>query len=158
VTESALVDLAASTAALNRLRALGVRLALDDFGTGYSALSYLARLPFDVVKIDREFIGSLGEDRRVEALLAGIVGLCRSLQLGICAEGIETEAQLESVRRLGCQAAQGFLFAPPLPADSFAALLVQDPPDPRSRRASVTARRALRPGSVAAPTLLATPS
>jgi EAL domain-containing protein (putative c-di-GMP-specific phosphodiesterase class I) len=123
VTESALVDFAPAAEALSRLRALGVRLALDDFGTGYSALSYLAKLPFDVVKIDRVFIASLTDDRRVEALLSGIVGLCRNLELSIVAEGVETEDQLACVTRLGFEAAQGYLFARPVPADAFVALL-----------------------------------
>jgi diguanylate cyclase (GGDEF)-like protein len=123
VTESALVDFQAATETLHALRARGIRLALDDFGTGYSALSYLAKLPFDVVKIDRGFIGSLGQDRRVEALLGGIVGLCRGLELRLCAEGIETDAQLEVVRRHGIEVAQGYLIAEPLTSASFAALI-----------------------------------
>jgi EAL domain-containing protein (putative c-di-GMP-specific phosphodiesterase class I) len=123
VTESALVDFEPAADALHRLRSLGIRLALDDFGTGYSSLSYLAKLPFDVVKIDRAFVGSLGQDGRVEALLTGIVGLCRGLELQLCAEGVETEAQFDVIRRLQFEAAQGFLFAKPASARSMVAVL-----------------------------------
>ncbi len=79
---------------LGKLHAIGVELALDDFGTGYSALNYLADLPFDVVKIDQGFVAGLEDDERVEALLGGILGLCRALDLHAIAGGIETEPQL----------------------------------------------------------------
>jgi EAL domain-containing protein (putative c-di-GMP-specific phosphodiesterase class I) len=124
VTESALVDLEPASVALHALRALGIRLALDDFGTGYSALSYLAELPFDILKIDRGFIATIGEGPRVDALLEGIVGLCRALDLTIVAEGVETEFQLARIRELGLDVAQGFLFARPMPAPAFAAFFV----------------------------------
>ncbi|MDQ3128309.1 MAG: EAL domain-containing protein [Chloroflexota bacterium] len=143
VTESALVDLEPAARALGRLRELGVLLALDDFGTGYSALSYLAKLPFDVVKIDRVFIGSLGEDRRVEALLSGIIVLCRNLELSIVAEGVETEAQLDAVTRLGFDAAQGFLFARPIPDEAFVALVLAAQPRPDGRSSVRAAVRAV---------------
>jgi diguanylate cyclase (GGDEF)-like protein len=122
VTESALVDFAPASAALHALRDLGIRLALDDFGTGYSALSYLAELPFDTVKIDRGFIATIGHGPRVDALLEGIVGLSRALDMSIVAEGVETEFQFERVRELGLDAAQGYLFARPMPAGAFATL------------------------------------
>jgi diguanylate cyclase (GGDEF)-like protein len=122
VTESALVDFLPASVALQGLRALGIRLALDDFGTGYSALSYLAELPFDIVKIDRGFIATIGHGPRVDALLEGIVGLTRSLDMMIVAEGIETEYQLARIRELGFDAAQGFLFARPMSSEAFAAL------------------------------------
>ena len=75
--------------ALQGLRGLGVLLALDDFGTGYSSLSYLAELPFDIVKIDQSFVAAIGQGRRVDALLVGILGLCDALELVTVAEGIE---------------------------------------------------------------------
>ena len=103
-----------------------MKLALDDFGTGYSALSYLADLPFDIVKVDQSFVSGMGESERVESLLSGILGLCRSLGLLAVAEGVETEAQLDRLRRLGCPEAQGFLFARPMALPAFEALLVSE--------------------------------
>jgi EAL domain-containing protein (putative c-di-GMP-specific phosphodiesterase class I) len=124
LTESALLDLEAATAALQRISNLGVKLALDDFGIGYSALSYLADLPFDIVKIDQSFVSGMADNERVEAMLGGILALCRSLGLLAVAEGIETDAQLARLRRLGCPEGQGFLFARPMPLSAFDALLV----------------------------------
>jgi len=136
VTESALTDLEAAKQALLGLRDLGVLLALDDFGTGYSGLSYLAQLPFDIIKIDRSFVVSMEDDDRVEALLDGILGLCRSLGLWSIAEGIETGPQLERLRRLGCLYGQGYHFARPMAAAAFEALLLAGTiaaPSPRNR-------------------------
>jgi EAL domain-containing protein (putative c-di-GMP-specific phosphodiesterase class I) len=122
VTESALVNFEAASRALHGLRGLGIGLALDDFGTGYSALSYLDKLPFDIVKVDRSFIASIGKGKRVDALLEGIVGLSRALELVTVAEGVESEEQLERVTALGFDVAQGFLFARPMPDAAFAAM------------------------------------
>jgi EAL domain-containing protein (putative c-di-GMP-specific phosphodiesterase class I) len=126
ITESALIDLEAASAVLTAISKLGVRLALDDFGTGYSALSYLAELPFDIVKVDQSFVSGMGESERVESLLSGILGLCRSLGLLAVAEGVETEAQLERLRRLGCPEGQGYLFARPMILAEFEGLLALD--------------------------------
>jgi diguanylate cyclase (GGDEF)-like protein len=123
VTESALIDLEAAAEALTAISNLGVKLALDDFGTGYSALSYLADLPFDIVKIDQSFVSGMGESEKVESLLSGILALCRSLGLLAVAEGVETEPQLARLRRLGCPEGQGFLFARPMPLAAFESLL-----------------------------------
>jgi diguanylate cyclase (GGDEF)-like protein len=123
VTESALVDLDVAREALLRLRDLGILLALDDFGTGYSSLSYLAELPFDIVKIDQSFVAGIGQGRRVDALLEGILGLCDALDLVAVAEGIEEPHQYDRLLALGCGIGQGFLFARPLPSPAFAAML-----------------------------------
>lgn len=123
VTESALVDLDVARDALLGLRDLGVQLALDDFGTGYSALSYLAELPFDIVKIDQSFIASIGQGERVDALLEGILGLCDALELVTVAEGIEQTAQLDRLLLLGCRIGQGYLFARPVPAAEFESIV-----------------------------------
>ena len=125
VTESALVDLGLAREALGRLRELGVHLALDDFGTGYSALNYLAELPFDIVKIDQSFVAAIGQGRRVDALLEGILGLCDGLELTTVAEGIEHVEQLGRLTELGCQVGQGYLFARPMPSADFAIALHQ---------------------------------
>jgi diguanylate cyclase len=123
VTESALVDIELARAALLRLRGLGVGLALDDFGTGYSALSYIAELPFDIIKIDKSFVATIGQGKRVDALLDGIIGLCDALELVTVAEGIEDQRQFDRLVGLGCRIGQGFLFARPVPTADFAAML-----------------------------------
>jgi diguanylate cyclase (GGDEF)-like protein/PAS domain S-box-containing protein len=101
---------------LHELKKLGARLALDDFGTGYSSLSRLSELPFDSLKIPRPFIERITHDEQDFALTQGIVDLGHHLDLSIVAEGIETPRQLASVRAIGCELAQGFLFAKPMPA------------------------------------------
>ena len=108
---------------LFKLRDLGVRFALDDFGTGYSSLSYLKRMPVGMLKIDRSFVESLGEDAEDEVLISGIVGVARGLGLRVLAEGVETPEQLERVKALGCDLAQGYYFSKPLPAEAAGELL-----------------------------------
>ena len=117
LTESVLV--AAGERVEQRLAALkerGVRLALDDFGTGYASLSYLQRLPVDIVKIDRSFTAGIDCGDADLALLRGIVGLGKALGLQLVAEGIERDAQEGIVQELGCDGAQGFYFGRPSPA------------------------------------------
>jgi EAL domain-containing protein (putative c-di-GMP-specific phosphodiesterase class I) len=124
ITESVLVDDADRTIAkLHLLRELGVKLAIDDFGTGYSSLSYLRRLPVDTLKIDRSFVGGIGEVGDLTALTGAIVALGRDLGLQTVAEGIEDATQLAELRGMGCELGQGFMFARPLPADEIAELL-----------------------------------
>jgi diguanylate cyclase (GGDEF)-like protein len=113
ITESALIDADEIGHRLHQLRALGLRLAIDDFGTGYSSLSYLTRLPVDVVKIDRSFVERLGGPSEDEVLVRSVVQLARSLGLRSVGEGVETAAQLERLRALGCDSAQGYLFGRP---------------------------------------------
>jgi diguanylate cyclase (GGDEF)-like protein len=120
ITESALMDdpeLAAQT--LTQLRNLGVGIAVDDFGTGYSSLSYLRRFPVTGVKIDRTFIESLAQSRDDDAIVAGIINLAHTLGLQVVAEGVEKEAQLQTLAELGCDYAQGYLFSRPLPAETL---------------------------------------
>ena len=124
VTESALVDVEPARAALIGLHRLGVSLALDDFGSGYSALNLLAELPFDIVKIDQSFMHGLGQGGRMDALLRGLIALCKSLDLTILAEGIEQEAQLAELRSMECPMGQGYLFGRPVPGAAFEALLI----------------------------------
>ena len=94
---------------LRHLRSLGVRVALDDFGTGYSSLSYLSSFPFDKLKIDRSFVSGLGTNPDCAAIVRAIVGLGTSLGMTITAEGVETPAQLDFIRAVGCSEAQGYL-------------------------------------------------
>jgi EAL domain-containing protein (putative c-di-GMP-specific phosphodiesterase class I) len=101
---------------LHELRAQGVRISLDDFGTGYSSLSYLRSFPFDKIKIDRSFVQELASRDDSMAIVRAVAGLGRSLGIVTTAEGVETEEQLELLRREGCTQAQGYLFSPPRPA------------------------------------------
>jgi diguanylate cyclase (GGDEF)-like protein/PAS domain S-box-containing protein len=101
---------------LSSLKALGVQLAIDDFGTGYSSLSYLKRFPVDAVKVDRAFVDGLGTDPHHSALVAAIIAMADALGLEVIAEGVETGDQLAGLRKLGCQQAQGFYLARPMPA------------------------------------------
>jgi EAL domain-containing protein (putative c-di-GMP-specific phosphodiesterase class I) len=96
---------------LEELKSLGILLAMDDFGTGYSSLSYLSRFPIDILKMDRSFLSSEHEE---SGLAAAIIGLGNSLNLDVVAEGIELPEQMASLRDLGCELGQGFLFARPM--------------------------------------------
>jgi diguanylate cyclase (GGDEF)-like protein/PAS domain S-box-containing protein len=113
--------------ALDALKALGVRLALDDFGMGYSSLAYLTGLPLDAVKVDRSFVDGLGTDGRDTAITDAIIAMSRALSLEVIAEGVETQAQAEALRRLGCCMAQGYYFCRPVPAGSIAEMLGAGP-------------------------------
>ena len=114
ITESVLMQNTENTlAALHRLRELGVRISMDDFGTGYSSLSYLRSFPFDKIKIDRCFISGLADGDDSVAIVLAIAGLAKNLGIMTTAEGVETQAQLQQVRALGCTEMQGFLFSPP---------------------------------------------
>jgi diguanylate cyclase (GGDEF)-like protein/PAS domain S-box-containing protein len=123
ITESAVMETGAGVlATLAALKDLGVRLAIDDFGTGYSSLSHLHRFPIDVLKIDRAFISGLGSG--LDAPIANaIVSLAQALGLSTVAEGIEREEQRDAARSLGCDMAQGFLYARPLPPDEAEKLI-----------------------------------
>ncbi len=117
ITEEILLE-RVSTRTIDQLAALrgrGARLALDDFGTGNSGLAQLLRLPLDKVKLDRTFIRGLGHDHRAEEVVRATMSLAGSLGIEVVAEGVETEAQAVALRALGCNAAQGFLYARPMP-------------------------------------------
>jgi diguanylate cyclase len=117
ITETALVqDLESTADRLGALRALGVGLSVDDFGTGYSSLRYLKRLPVNQLKIDRAFIDGLGSDRDDEVIVEAVLAMGHALGLSVVAEGVETVLQLDRLRALGCDIAQGFLYGRPAPA------------------------------------------
>jgi EAL domain-containing protein (putative c-di-GMP-specific phosphodiesterase class I) len=119
ITESAAIDsLKMASATLQRFRALGLHLSLDDFGTGYSSLSYLHRLPIDTVKIDKSFVDRIGEASEDREIVRTIVDLAHRLRLEVIAEGVETEGQLQALRDLRCERAQGYLFSRPVNTDS----------------------------------------
>ncbi len=124
ITESVLMQNVDETVdILNRIKAMGVRLALDDFGTGYSSLSYLRRFPIDVLKIDQSFVRGLHENSQDAQLISAIIGMGKSLELNIIAEGVETVEQLNFLRAQHCEEGQGFLFSKAVPAKDFAQLL-----------------------------------
>jgi EAL domain-containing protein (putative c-di-GMP-specific phosphodiesterase class I) len=108
---------------LHALKALGVRLAIDDFGTGYSSLAYLQRFPIDILKIDKSFVDGLGRGGSDAALARTIIALGGALALRCVAEGVESDAQRAHLRTLGCEYAQGFLFARPMPAEELGAMV-----------------------------------
>ncbi|MCL4312563.1 MAG: EAL domain-containing protein [Actinobacteria bacterium] len=120
ITESALMANAETAlSVLQALKELGVTLAIDDFGTGYSSLSYLKQFPLDILKIDKSFVDGLDGDTRNAAIVEAIINLAHTLGLSVIAEGVEREAQLECLTRLGCDLAQGFLFSKPVPAEEL---------------------------------------
>ncbi len=110
---------------LHQLRALGVRISMDDFGTGYSSLSYLRSFPFDKIKIDRSFIKDIDRNHDSAVIIRAIASLGQSLGIETTAEGIETDEQLDLVRRAGCTEMQGFLASPPCPAAEVADLIAR---------------------------------
>jgi diguanylate cyclase (GGDEF)-like protein len=122
VTESIYIEDSERTAKiLSGLRDVGIRLALDDFGTGYSSLSYLRRLPIDIVKIDQGFVSDIdhGSDAKATsgcAVVTAVVNLAHAFKLTVVAEGVETQSQHDHVRDVGCESAQGYFYARPMPA------------------------------------------
>jgi diguanylate cyclase (GGDEF)-like protein len=115
ITETALMGKTAETSStLSRLSALGIELYLDDFGTGYSSLSYLRRMPIAALKIDQSFVSTMGADPMSGSIVQAIVTLAHTMGMKVVAEGVETEAQLEHLRQLQCDCAQGFYFHRPL--------------------------------------------
>lgn len=126
ITETAVMhNSAEAEQVLQDLKALKVSLCIDDFGVGYSSLSRLQQLPIDILKIDRSFVQNIGEKGENTEIVRTIIDLADSLEMGIVAEGVETQAQLQGLRDLGCQHIQGFYFAKPLPPEA-ALRFIQD--------------------------------
>jgi diguanylate cyclase (GGDEF)-like protein len=127
ITETSMVrDVEGASVMLAKLRTLGVRIAIDDFGTGFSSLSHLRHLPVDALKIDKAFVADIdaarprkGEGAGGAAIVSAVIGLARGLGLHVVAEGVEKRAQLNFLTREGCDACQGYLLCPPLPASEF---------------------------------------
>ncbi|GAA0229021.1 EAL domain-containing response regulator [Marinomonas primoryensis] len=111
----------------NEIKALGVSLAIDDFGTGYSSLSYLNRLPVDSLKIDRSFIIGLPKSNEKKCLVKNIIQMSHDLDMSVVAEGVETQAQLDTLRHLKCDEIQGYFYSPPVSAEEFRILLENQP-------------------------------
>ena len=130
VTESVItddVDFAADL--MHGLKELGVRMCIDDFGKGYSSLTSLQRLPLDCLKIDRSFVGRLGENAQDTAMVRLMVDLAHTMDMRAVGEVVETPEQLARLRELGCDAAQGFYFWKPLPEEAATALLASHLPN-----------------------------
>ena len=124
VTEGVLIENPeAAKSRLDDLRALGLKLALDDFGSGYSSLTYLQRLPFDKLKVDRGFVAALDHSANAGVIIQAIIALGRGINLWIVVEGIETEEQRALVRLAGCDEMQGYLFAKPAPREEIDRML-----------------------------------
>jgi diguanylate cyclase (GGDEF)-like protein/PAS domain S-box-containing protein len=124
ITEGVFInDFSRAISILNRLKSLGVRIALDDFGTGYSSLSYLHSFPFDKIKIDRTFVGDLEHNYHSREIVRAIIGLARSFDLPILAEGVETVAQHAILVEKGCDEVQGYLTGRPLPIADYPSLI-----------------------------------
>jgi EAL domain-containing protein (putative c-di-GMP-specific phosphodiesterase class I) len=104
---------------LHALKERGIQVSVDDFGTGFSSLSYLKHFPVDALKIDKLFIKSLPEDEHDAAIASAIIGMARSLNLKVVAEGVETEGQRDFLKNLGCNFGQGYLFSEPVPAEKI---------------------------------------
>ena len=127
ITESVLVeDIDESTRKLQTLRRAGIQVSVDDFGTGYCSLSYLARLPVDVLKIDRSFVVRMRDAGYPRNIVAMIVSLAHTLGLKVIAEGVEEKEQVRLLKELGCDQIQGYFVSVPVPADKIEALLRPD--------------------------------
>jgi len=124
LTESALLaDNDQTASCLRELRSIGVKVSLDDFGTGYSALSYLSRVPLDVLKMDRAFIRDVHSDPSALGVASAVVAMAHSLELRVVAEGVDCAEQIEPLRRMGCDLIQGFIFSAALTAKEFSRYL-----------------------------------
>lgn len=120
LTESTLMQDPEGTAqTLRDISSLGVSISIDDFGTGYSSLAYLMRFNIDKLKIDRSFVRDIAQDPDAAAIVSAIIALAHTLRMSVVAEGVETGEQLAYLRRQQCDAAQGYLFSRPVPADEI---------------------------------------
>jgi EAL domain-containing protein (putative c-di-GMP-specific phosphodiesterase class I) len=126
ITESLIMqDIGRSIRVLSILRGVGVHIAIDDFGTGHSSLSYLTRLPLDKLKIDRSFIKGMTGNQQDQLVVATIITMARSFGLPVVAEGVETEEQVQALKGLACDQAQGYYFSKPVPASVIDNLLTK---------------------------------
>jgi diguanylate cyclase (GGDEF)-like protein/PAS domain S-box-containing protein len=156
VTETALTQNVESVVtALHELRHLGVQIAIDDFGTGHASLTYLTRLPVDVLKVDRLFVSGLGRDQRSNAIVGAVTAMGRAFGLTVVAEGVEEDSHMNALRDLDVDLAQGYFFSKPVPAGHVHGMLsdvVADVPEQRGadnvRVLPVAARRPLASGDV----------
>ena len=126
ITESSIMaDPAHALAILAMLQSMGVRLSVDDFGTGYSSLTHLRELPIDEIKIDKSFVMGMATSDADAAIVRTVIDLAHNLGKQVCAEGVEDEAAWQTLRALGCDLAQGFWIAKPMPAEELMQWLVR---------------------------------
>ena len=118
-------NLSASAGKLHCLRKAGICIAIDDFGTGYSSLSYLKELPVDYLKIDSGLTGDISGSAKDQVVVRSIIDMAHSLNLSVIAEGVETDAQLKTLKEQGCEFFQGFLRSGPLSPDEFEAFALR---------------------------------
>jgi len=129
ITETALLhDFARANAHIAMLRDIGLRISLDDFGTGYSSLSYVHALPFDTIKIDRSFISDIESNSTSRNIVRSVIALCRDMNLSCIVEGVETDEQLQIVKKLGATVIQGFLYSKPILANEVSRYLLNTSP------------------------------
>jgi diguanylate cyclase (GGDEF)-like protein len=141
ITEGALSsDSSAAISKLKMLRAAGIRIAIDDFGTGYSSLSRIAHMPIDILKIDRSFINEMTADARGKRLVSIIISIARAFNLVVVAEGVESQAQLDTLWQLGCDQSQGYLHSKPVPLQQFCALLRANSSSPHAQAGESSGR------------------
>jgi predicted signal transduction protein with EAL and GGDEF domain len=120
ITETAVTfDFVRAQQSIAALKAMGCGISLDDFGTGYSSLSHVHRLPLDKIKVDRSFVADINDNPVSHKIIKSLTGLCDDMEIACVVEGVETRAQLDSLRRLGCDFIQGYYFAKPMPRDAI---------------------------------------
>lgn len=120
ITETSFMrNLETSQIVIEELKKLGFHISIDDFGTGYSSMSYLLRYPSNFLKIDREFVMHLGQEKSHQVIVKNIIGLAHGMHIGVVAEGVETQADMDLLRNLGCDIAQGYFISKPLSAADF---------------------------------------
>jgi EAL domain-containing protein (putative c-di-GMP-specific phosphodiesterase class I) len=146
ITESMLMhDLELSIRKLSQLREAGLGVAIDDFGTGYSSLRLLAKLPVDTLKIDKSFVQSIADTPNVATLVSTIVSLARAFSMKTVAEGVETVEQLQKLRHMKCDQAQGYLFSRPVYAADVPKVIARlESPQPSTIRATLNPLEAAR--------------
>jgi len=105
---------------------MGCGISLDDFGTGYSSLSHVHRLPLDKIKVDRSFVADINDNPVSHKIIKSLTGLCDDMEIACVVEGVETRAQLDTLRRLGCDYIQGYYFAKPMPGDAIDDYLAEE--------------------------------
>jgi sensor c-di-GMP phosphodiesterase-like protein len=143
-----LPNLASARVIISRLQELGIRIALDDVGTGHGGLSYLLKLGVDQMKMDKMFVDAIGTDRCSQAIIDTMVNLAESLSMELIAEGVETFEQIAYLKERGVDAAQGYVFSPPLPGPRFLELV--SALDPATSRVPQRVKKAIRAGEEAA--------
>jgi EAL domain-containing protein (putative c-di-GMP-specific phosphodiesterase class I) len=125
ITESIMIESDENTIrCLNDLKRLGVKIAIDDFGTGYSSLSYLNTIPADLLKIDKSFIDKMNTSDSSKKYVATIISIGHLMNFDVISEGVEEDAQLETLKSIGCDYIQGFIWGRPLPPDEVKALIL----------------------------------